>query len=55
MSNYSFEYVAEEFYSKKKDKQVYCIRLVMKKGDKIVRKSDALFWIDEDTYLDFIS
>lgn len=57
MSNkkYHFEYIAEEFYSKKKDKSVFCVRLAMFKDDKIIRKSDALFWLDEDTYLDFIS
>lgn len=57
MSNkkYRFDYIAEEFYSKKKDKSVFCIRLAIYKDDKIIRKSDALFWLNEDEYLDFIS
>lgn len=59
MSNkngYHFDYIAEEFYSKKKDKSVFCIRLAMyNKDNKIVKKSDAIFWLNEEQYLDFIS
>lgn len=48
-------FIYEILHSNKKNTDFYVVRLALKDGDEIVRKSEPLIWITEEQYKNLTS